>query len=114
MTRLASLSGQGLLFVGSDDLGEVEYQIDVFVDPTSKDGRGWMTGDFRALEKAFTSQDVTPRFKSGKRSRSWLREQRRACCHPDARPTLCAHGSRAIRTAIPCCSCSRRVRTSSA
>src|SRR5262245_59687982 len=74
MTRLASLSGQGRLLVGRDDLGEVEYRIDIFVDPTSKDGRGWMTGDFRALERAFTSQDVALRLKSGKEVKIVVKE----------------------------------------
>jgi len=59
MTQIGTLSGRGQLHVGDDDLGEVQYSIDVLVERNMKVGRGWVRGDYDPLNKAFTSDNVT-------------------------------------------------------
>ena len=65
MTKIGTLAGKGFLIVRGDDLGEVDCEIDVFLEGSLKHGYGHLIGDCNCLEKAFTGRDVMLRLRSG-------------------------------------------------
>ena len=66
MAKIATLEGRGHLLVNDEDLGEVDYEIDIFVERGLKDGRGHLVADFMVLEKAFTGRNVKLQLRGGK------------------------------------------------